>query len=72
MHAAVILWTPLPAEQVLAGFDDQIYPEYESGEVAGIPVLLEKAENGKKRVVRINSTDPAHFLDKNVYPGLLT
>ncbi|MEW6697679.1 MAG: YlzJ-like family protein [Bacillota bacterium] len=68
----MILWTPLSAEQVLAGFDDQIYPDYESGEVAGIPVLLEKTENGKKRVVRINSTDLAHFLNKNVYPGLLT
>ncbi|SHE42693.1 YlzJ-like family protein [Desulforamulus putei] len=68
----MILWTPLPAAQVLAGLDDQVYPDYESGEVSGIPVLLEKAENGKKRVVRINSSDPAHYLNKDVYPGLIT
>ena len=59
-------------EQVLQGLDDNIYPNYEAGEVAGIPVLLEKVENGQKRVVRINSTDPAHFLNQAVYPGLLT
>ncbi|MCL4440219.1 MAG: YlzJ-like family protein [Firmicutes bacterium] len=67
----MILWTPLPAEQVLAGFDNQVYPDYESGEVAGIPVLLEKVDNGKKRVVSINSSDPAHYLNKDVYPGLI-
>ncbi|SHK64584.1 YlzJ-like protein [Desulforamulus aeronauticus DSM 10349] len=59
-------------EQVLQGLDDNVYPNYEAGEVAGIPVLLEKVENGQKRVVRINSTDPAHFLKQEVYPGLLT
>ncbi|AQS59316.1 YlzJ-like family protein [Desulforamulus ferrireducens] len=68
----MILWTPLAPEQVLQGFDDNSYPSYETGEVDGIPVLLEKAENGQRRVVRINSSDPAHFLNQGVYPGLLT
>ncbi len=68
----MILWTPMLPEQVLQGLDDNVYPDYEAGEVAGIPVLLEKVENGQKRVVRINSTDPAHFLNRGVYPGLLT
>lgn len=68
----MILWTPLPAEQVLEGFDTNTYPTYEMGNVEGIPVLYEKADNGQKRVIRINSSDPAHFLSKEVYPGLIT
>lgn len=68
----MILWTTLPTEQVLEGFDTNTYPSYETGEVDGIPVLLEKLENGQKKVVRINSSDPAHFMNKEVYPGLIT
>lgn len=68
----MILWTPLPAEQVLEGFDTNTYTLYEPGEVAGIPVLFEKIDNGQRKVVRINSSDPAHFLSKEVYPGLIT
>ncbi|MEG6521725.1 YlzJ-like family protein [Desulfotomaculum sp. 1211_IL3151] len=68
----MILWTPLPAEQVLDGFDNNTYIDYEAGEVAGIPVLLEKTETGQKRVVRINSSNPAHYLSRDVYPGLVT
>lgn len=68
----MILWTPLPAEHVLAGLDDNIYTSYETGEVAGIPVLLEKISDGQRRVVKINSSDPVHYLNQEVYPGLVT
>ncbi|AEF94326.1 hypothetical protein Desca_1471 [Desulfotomaculum nigrificans CO-1-SRB] len=67
----MIIWTVLPLEQVLAGFDNNTYPNYETGEVAGIPVLLEKMNDGHKRVVKINSSNPSHFLDSAVYPGLV-
>lgn len=68
----MILWTPLPAEQVLDGFDNNTYVNYEATEVAGIPVLTEKTEAGQRRVVRINSSNPAHYLSPDVYPGLIT
>ncbi|WP_041274579.1 YlzJ-like family protein [Desulforamulus reducens] len=68
----MILWTSLPLEYVLEGFNNNTYAAYEASEVAGIPVLLEKIETGQRRVVRINSTDPTHFLRKDVYPGLVT
>lgn len=68
----MILWTSLPAEQVLEGFDNNTYIDYEAGNVAGIPVLLEKMETGQKRVVRINSTNPAHYMNPDVYPGVVT
>lgn len=71
VRLAVIIWTVLPAEQVLSGLDDNTYPDYEAGEVAGIPVLLEKTESGQKMVVRINSSDPSHYLHQEVYPGLV-
>jgi len=67
----MIIWTSLPPEQVLAGFDNNIYPHYEAGEFSGVPVLLERLADGQKRVVRINSSDPSHYLAA-VYPGLLT
>ncbi|CCO09402.1 YlzJ-like family protein [Desulforamulus hydrothermalis] len=67
----MILWTPLPAEQVLAGLDRQEYPSYESISVAGIPVLAERTADCKKRVVRINSSDLSHYLNQDVYPGLI-
>ena len=67
----MILWTPVPMEQVLEGFDANTYPKEEIGEIEGIPVLLEKVEDGKRRVVRINSSDPTHYLNQAVYPGLV-
>lgn len=68
----MILWTPLPAEQVLAGMDENVYPDFEQGEVAGIPVLLEKMGDGQRKVVKINSTNPEHYLNSEVYPGMIT
>ncbi|MDO7787469.1 YlzJ-like family protein [Desulforamulus aquiferis] len=68
----MILWTPLPAEQVLDGLEENSYLNYEQSEVEGVPVLLEKIGDGQKRVVRINSSNPEHYLNQNVYPGLIT
>ncbi|AEG60182.1 YlzJ-like family protein [Desulforamulus ruminis] len=68
----MILWTVLPVEQVMEGFADDAYNRYETGEVAGIPVLFEKMDTGLKKIVRINSSDPAHYLNQKVFPGLIT
>lgn len=67
----MILWTVLPLDQVMAGYDNQIYPEYETDQIAGIPVLMEKVGEGKKKVVRIISSNPDHYLNRSVYPGLV-
>ncbi|BCB03413.1 YlzJ-like family protein [Bacillus sp. KH172YL63] len=63
----MILYTMVP--------DDLIYPTDESvfsGQMMmdyqGIPLLVQQEEN-KYRVIRIMSSDPAHYLNDQLYPG---
>jgi YlzJ-like protein len=35
----------------------------------GIPVVVERQEEGSFRITQILSTDPAHYLNESVQPG---
>lgn len=64
----MILYTPLPMEQVLEGHDHPVATPLELT-IEGKQLLVEPLSNGEGRVVRLLSTDPADFLDQRFLPG---
>ena len=64
----MILYTPLPLQLVLAG-DGEFKPSYEEVNIRGCKVLVERMSSTQATVVRVLSTDPAHFLDPSLSPG---
>ena len=63
----MILWTVLPLEIVLEGFDTQ--PNYEEIDYAGLTVVVERLSPVQCRVIRILSTDPQDYLRADLQPG---
>lgn len=64
----MILYTMMPQEL--------IYPHEEEAAIAqvmvsynGIPILAEREDSLNYRIVRVMSTDPAHYLEPNCTPG---
>ncbi len=64
-----VLWTVLPAELVLDGFEKS--PVYEEAEVAGAKVLVERLAPFESRIVRLLSTVPADYLRPELQPGTM-
>lgn len=64
----MILWTPLPLEQVL---DDtgRAFPATEEVVVEGTRLQVEPLDGHRARVVRLLSLDPADYLDPRWQPG---
>jgi len=67
----VILYTPMQLELVLEGFDKTEYPEYKEVNYRGVQMLVEGAGFGKKRIVKLLSTDPFDYLKPEMTPGNL-
>lgn len=65
----MILYTPVQLELVLEGFDKTKYPEYREVKYKGVPVLVEEAGFGRKRIVKLLSTDPFDYLKPEMAPG---
>lgn len=65
----MILYTPVQLELVLEGFDNTKYPEYREVKYKGVPVLVEEAGFGRKRIVKLLSTDPFDYLKPEMAPG---
>lgn len=62
-------WTLLPEELIFDSLDSsQAVPPIHETIVDGIPLLVQQDGDGF-RVVRLLSTDPAHFLDPRFQPG---
>ncbi|MCA1053570.1 YlzJ-like family protein [Rossellomorea aquimaris] len=63
----MILYTTVPQEQIYptdaSEFTGQMMMEHQ-----GIPMLVQKADD-RYRIVRIMSSDPAHYLDGTICPG---
>ncbi|KSU62569.1 ribonuclease [[Bacillus] enclensis] len=63
----MILYTTVPYEQVYptdaADFSGQMMVEHQ-----GVPVLVQKVED-KYRVIRVMSSDPAHYMNSSICPG---
>lgn len=65
----MILWTVLPVELVLA--EESFSSPYEEIEYDGVKMLVEKSSDTEARIVRLLSSDPAHFLRPDLQPGCL-
>lgn len=65
----MILYTPVQLELVLEGFDKTSYPDYKELKYNGVPMLVEEAGFGRKRIVKLLSTDPFDYLKPELTPG---
>ncbi len=63
-----LLWTVLPMELVLDGWE--MPRAYEEAVVAGVPVVVERLAPDESRVVRLLSTAPADYLRPELQPGV--
>ncbi|MBX5465835.1 MAG: hypothetical protein IRZ26_09815 [Clostridia bacterium] len=66
-----MLWTIAPPEMVWGEGWSQAagLPSYEEVQVDGRRLLVERGRDGRRRVVRLLSTEPADFLDARFQPG---
>lgn len=65
----MILWTVMPIELVFT--QDSFSNPYEEIDYDGVKVLVERNSATEARIVRLLSTDPAHFLRPDLQPGCL-
>jgi hypothetical protein len=56
-------------ELVLEGFDTVRYPEYKEIEYQGVTVVVEPAEFGGQKIVKLLSTNPFDYLKPDLAPG---
>ncbi|MDI3317284.1 MAG: YlzJ-like family protein [Bacillota bacterium] len=66
-----MLWTIAPPEMIWGEGWSRVAkpPSYEEAQVGGRRLLVERGADGRRRVVRLLSTDPADFLDARFQPG---
>ncbi len=67
----MILYTPLQLELVLEGLDTTKYPEYEEIQYKDIPMVVEEVGLGRKRIVKLLSTNPYDYLKPGISPGTI-
>ncbi|WP_322447715.1 YlzJ-like family protein [Robertmurraya mangrovi] len=65
----MILYTTMPQELIFQGHAEENKQEQMMMHYEGIPVLVERDEDHSYRVVRVMSTDPAHYLNEKCCPG---
>ncbi len=65
----MILWTPMQLELVFDGLEGMNAPKYEHLIIQGVPMLVERTADGRKKIVKLLSTDPNHYLKENYFPG---
>jgi len=65
---AMVLYTPLALEDVLASPDSQAGEPWLT-HVGGRPCLVRRGPSGQVVMERLLSTDPADFLDARFQPG---
>ncbi|MBT2755956.1 YlzJ-like family protein [Mesobacillus foraminis] len=64
----MILYTMMPQELIYPHEEEKASPGLMVS-YNGIPVLAEQEDGFNYRIVRVMSTDPAHFLKPNCTPG---
>lgn len=62
-----MLWTIMPEDAVLEGFDQK--RDYRYQQYMGKGVIVESQENGKGVIVQLLSTDPNDYLSRLYAPG---
>lgn len=65
----MILYTPMQLELVLDGLDPTVYPEYKQIKYQGVSMLVEGADFGRRRIVKLLSTNPYDYLKPELMPG---
>ena len=65
----MILYTPMQLELVLEGFDTTQYPDYKEIQFDGVPMLVEGAGFGQRRIIKLLSTNPYDYLRPEFLPG---
>lgn len=63
----MILYTTIPVEQVLAGFEQK--RDWYELDIDGVTAVIEAAGPDRGRIVRILSTDPNDFMNPRFAPG---
>jgi len=66
----VLLYTVVPLEEVLEGFEQEPEPTIQLS-LGALTVEAEFIGGFQARVVRVLSTDPRHFLEPSVQPGAI-
>lgn len=64
----MIIYSIIPQELIFQS-DVQEEIKHQSITYDGIPLLVEMAEDNCYRVIRVLSSDPAHYLDQRCMPG---
>ena len=65
----MILYTPVPMEMIFPENNQESSQQQKIYELDGIPLLVELDSEGSYKVVRVMSTDPAHYMDVRCTPG---
>ena len=63
----MLLYTPVPIEQVLEGIDKKY--DHREIDIDGIKLLVEPLDLNQAKVVRIISSNPRDYLNPNIAPG---
>ena len=64
----MIHYTPLSESDIYPSMQ-QHYNNYETIEVQGKMIQVEKLENGSYRIVQLLSTNPQDYLNSSIAPG---
>lgn len=62
-----MLWSVIPENIVLAGLDEKI--SVVEGQVGDCPCRLRVGADGSYAIEQVMSTDPAHYLRRDLQPG---
>lgn len=65
----MILYTPMQLELVLEGLEQIEYPKYQEIEYQGVKMLVEGTGSGKRRIVKLLSTNSFDYLKPGLMPG---
>jgi hypothetical protein len=63
----VIIYTPLPIDVVLSGFEQ--HRDWREIDLDGVTAVVEPAGQDRGRIVKIISTDPNDFMNPRYAPG---
>lgn len=65
----MILYTLMPHELIFESDMNKLFEKQKEVTFDGIPLLVEMTDDNAYRIIRILSSDPAHFLDPRCTPG---
>lgn len=66
----MIIYSPVPLEQIFAGIEDEVKPLKEM-HVDGLIMQVEQVNESEARIVRLISPNPQDYLNPKYTPGQL-